>query len=100
MGIYQNLLTCDLMYCECLFENRPDRLERMFTKGQKKFMKSMKKFPAVLRTQYTYALLTEGDRNKADTIEKQFQKVGKSYPYSVEWESERELINLAKARSA
>jgi hypothetical protein len=35
MGIYQNLLTCDLMYCELLFENRPDRLERMYTKGQK-----------------------------------------------------------------
>ena len=42
MGIYRNLLTCDLMFCELLFENRPERLERMLTKGQKKFMKKLK----------------------------------------------------------
>lgn len=99
MGIYQNLLTCDLIYCECLFENRPDRLERMLTKGQKKFMKNMKKFPSVLRTQYAYALLGEGDRAKAEKIRKEFEKVGKSYPYPIEWEGERELMDLAAARA-
>ncbi|MBP3319201.1 MAG: M50 family metallopeptidase [Ruminiclostridium sp.] len=99
MGIYQNLLTCDLIYCECLFENRPDRLERMLTKGQKKFMKNMKKFPSVLRTQYAYALLGEGDRAKAEKIKKVFDKVGKSYPYPVEWAGERELMDLAAARA-
>ncbi|MBR5533905.1 MAG: M50 family metallopeptidase, partial [Ruminiclostridium sp.] len=99
MGIYQNLLTCDLIYCECLFENRPQRLERMLTKGQKKFMKNMKKFPSVLRTQYAYALLGQGDRAEAEKIEAQFQKVGRSYPYPVEWEGERELMDLAKARA-
>ena len=99
MGIYQNLLTCDLMFCELLFENRPERLERMLTKGQKKFMKNMKQFPAVLRTQYAYALLAEQDQSKAEKIEKQFRKVGKSYPYPVEWAGERELMDLAKARA-
>lgn len=99
MGIYQNLLTCDLIYCECLFENRPDRLERMLTKGQKKFMKNMKKFPSVLRTQYAYALLGEGDQAKAEKIRKEFEKVGKSYPYPIEWEGERELMDLAAARA-
>ena len=98
MGIYHNLLTCDLIYCELLFENRPDRLERMLTKGQRKFMKSMKKYPSVLRTQYAYALLGEGDRAKAEKLEGLFRKVGKSYPYPVEWEGERELMDLAKAR--
>ena len=99
MGIYQNLLTCDLIYCECLFENRPERLERMLTKGQRKFMKNMKKFPSVLRTQYAYALLGEGDRAKAEKIKKVFDKVGKSYPYPVEWAGERELMDLARARA-
>lgn len=99
MGIYQNLLTCDLIYCELLFENRPDRLERMLSKGQQKFMKNMKKFPSVLRTQYAYALLGQGDRAKAEKIERAFEAVGKSYPYPVEWESERELMDLAKARA-
>ena len=99
MGIYRNLLTCDLMFCELLFENRPERLERMYTKGQKKFMKSMKKFPSVLRTQYAYALLAEKDEGKAEKLWRQFEKVGKSYPYPVEWASERELMALAKARA-
>ncbi|MBQ9933076.1 MAG: hypothetical protein IJO69_04495 [Ruminiclostridium sp.] len=98
MGIYHSLMTCDLIYCELLFENRPERLERMLTKGQRKFMKNMKKYPSVLRTQYAYALLGEGDRAKAEKLEGQFRKVGKSYPYPVEWEGERELIDLAKAR--
>ena len=98
MGIYHSLMTCDLIYCECLFENRPERLERMLTKGQRKFMKNMKKYPSVLRTQYAYALLGEGDRAKAEKLEGQFRKVGKSYPYPVEWEGERELMDLAKAR--
>ena len=99
MGIYRNLLTCDLMFCELLFENRPERLERMYTKGQKKFMKSMKKFPSVLRTRYAYALLAEKDEGKAEKLWRQFEKVGKSYPYPVEWASERELMALAKARA-
>lgn len=99
MGIYQNLLTCDLIYCELLFENRRSHLERMVTKGQKKFMKNMKKFPSVLRTQYAYALLGEGDRAKAEKIRKEFEKVGKSYPYPIEWEGERELMDLAAARA-
>lgn len=98
MGIYQNLLTCDLIYCELLFENRRSHLERMVTKGQKKFMKNMKKFPSVLRTQYAYALLGEGDRAKAEKIRKEFEKVGKSYPYPIEWEGERALMDLAAAR--
>ncbi|MBR2490721.1 MAG: M50 family metallopeptidase [Ruminiclostridium sp.] len=99
MGIYQNLLTCDLMYCELLFENRPERLERMYTKGQKKFMKNMKKFPSVLRTRYAYALLAQQDRDQAEKIRKQYEKVGKSYPYPVEWAGERELMDLAAARA-
>ena len=99
MGIYRNLLTCDLMFCELLFENRPERLERMYTKGQKKFMKSMKKFPSVLRTWYAYALLAVKDEGKAEKLWRQFEKVGKSYPYPVEWASERELMALAKARA-
>lgn len=99
MGIYRNLLTCDLIFCELLFENRPERLERMLTKGQKKFMKNMKKFPSVLRTQYAYALLAEKDRGKAGKLRKQFEKVGKSYPYPVEWAGELELMDLAAARA-
>ena len=62
-------------------------------------MKNMKKFPSVLRTRYAYALLAQQDRDQAEKIRKQFEKVGKSYPYPVEWAGERELMDLAAARA-
>ena len=98
-GIHQNLLTNDLLYCELLFENRPDRLDRMLNKGQQKFMKAMKTYPSILRTAYAYALLAQKDEKKAKRIKETFQKIGRSYPYPSDWESERELMDLAEAKA-
>lgn len=98
-GLHKNLLTNDLLYCELLFENRPDRLDRMLNKGQKKFMKAMKTYPSILRTAYAYALLAQKDEKKAKRIKETFQKIGRSYPYPSDWESERELMDLAEAKA-
>ena len=68
----------------------------MMTKEQKKFMKAMKSFPSVLRTQYALALLFEKDIAKAEKIEGEFEKVAKTYPYSQDIESERDLMKIAK----
>jgi hypothetical protein len=43
--------------------------------------------------------LAEKDEGKAEKLWRQFEKVGKSYPYPVEWAGERELMELAKARA-
>lgn len=100
VGMYRNLLLNDLLYCELLFENRPDRLDRMLTKGQKKFMKAMKTYPSILRTAYAYALLAQKDEKKAKQIKETFQKIGRSYPYPSDWESEGELMALAEAKAS
>ena len=62
-------------------------------------MKSMKTFPSVLRTEYTYALLKENDNKKASKIKDEFEKMGAYYPYPQEIESERELMELAEQKS-
>ena len=98
VGLHRDLLMCDRVYMELIRENRREVIENMLTKEQKKFMKSMKRFPTVLRTQYALALLFERDAAKAETIQNEFEKVAKTYPYSQDIESERELIEIAKRK--
>lgn len=96
VGVHRNLMVCDRMYIELITENRSDVIDEMLTKEQKKFMKQMKKFPTVLRTEYVYALLHEKDKDKADKIKEQFEKCAKTYPYPNDVQSERELIEIAE----
>ena len=59
------------------------------------FIKSMKDFPSVIRTEYTYALLYEEDLDKANILKKKFIERGKTYPYQSDIRSEKELIDIA-----
>jgi len=96
VGLHRGLLICDRAYIELLGENRPEVLEELLDKGQKKFMKQMKNFPSVLRTEYAYALLREKDGEKARKIKEEFERRAKTYPYQSDIESERELMELAE----
>ena len=99
-GLHRALLTCDLLCC-LLLEGAPaQEIERLLTPQQKKIMKSMRRFPSVLRTQYVYALLLEKDAHKADAIRAQFEKCAVRYPYESDIQSERELMARAQAASA
>ncbi|MBH1939752.1 M50 family metallopeptidase [Mobilitalea sibirica] len=95
IGLHRNLMVVDLIYCELIGENRQDRLDDMLDQEQKKFMKVMKKFPSVLRTECVYALLAEKDDAKASQIKARFEKMAKNYPYPSEIDGERELITYA-----
>ena len=86
---------CDCIYCELISENRQVDLDKMLTKELKKFIKSMGKYPSVLRTEYAYALLAEKDNTKAEILRKDFNKCVKTYPYFSEIEAEKELIEIA-----
>lgn len=98
VGLHKNLLICDRLYIELIGECRRDVIVNMLTKEQKNFMKSMKRFPSVLRTEYALALLFDKDTEKAEKILKSFEKAAKSYPYPHEIDSERELIEIAKSK--
>lgn len=100
VGLYRNLMTCDRMYIELIGENRPEVLESLRTKEQLKFMKAMKNYPSVLRTEYTRALLGEKDRKKAKKIRGDFEKISGSFPYPRELEAEGELMEIAEKKEA
>jgi len=97
--IHRNLLICDRIYCEIMGENRRDIIDGMYTKELKKFMKTMKKFPTVIRTEYAYALGVEKDEKKAEEILAFYDKYMKVYPYKSDAESERELIELVREKA-
>ena len=94
VGLHHDLLMCDRIYVELIGQNRTEVIASMMTKEQKKFMKAMKRFPSVLRTQYALAVLEEKNASKAETIKGDFDKAAKSYPYPHEIESERELMRI------
>ena len=95
VGLHRSLMICDRMYCELIRDNRKEVLEEMLTKEQVKFMKAMKQFPSVIRTEYVYALLALKDTAKANAARELFEKVAKTYPYPSDVQSERELIEIA-----
>lgn len=94
IDIHRQLLICDMIYCELIGGNT-DEAVKLMDKKQKNFMKSMKNYPSVMRTEYTYALLCEKNISKAQKIKSAFEKRLLSYPYSGEAKSEQELMKIA-----
>lgn len=95
-GIHRNVMICDRAFIELIGENRSHIIEHMMTKEQKKFMKAMKNFPSILRTEYALALLFENDTKKAETIKNSFENISKSYPYSHDIQFERNLMRIVE----
>ena len=99
-GVLRKMLVCDRIYVELIRGNRPEALEALRTKDQLKFMKSMKKYPSVLRTEYAYALLAEKDPEKAQTVMEAFEKAACTYPNPSDITIERELMETAREAAA
>lgn len=98
-GLHRRLMTVDLIYCELIGKKRVEVLLELADGKQKKFMKAMKNFPSVQRTEYAWALLFDKDEQKARQIWQAFEKMAVSYPYPGEVASEKELMEYAKLRS-
>ncbi|MBR5960247.1 MAG: M50 family metallopeptidase [Clostridia bacterium] len=99
-GVLRRMMVCDRIYVELIRENRPEVLENLRTKDQEKFMKAMKKFPSVLRTEYAYALLVEKDPGKAQEVMETFDKTARTYPNPNDIEIERGLMETAREAAA
>lgn len=93
LGLHRNLLHCDLLYCR-LQNGQAEAAKQLLTRELLSFMKTMKAFPSVIRTQYALAV-ADGHQEKVQACRKAFEKVAKTYPYPAEIQSERELLALA-----
>ena len=94
IGVHRNLLVCDRIWYELTHQNRKEVVERLLTREQRSFMRTMKKFPSVIRTEYALAALFERDTAKAAATLALFERVAKHYPYPSDIEGERELLRL------
>lgn len=96
IGLYRLLLIPDRVYCELIGERSTEILDRWNDSQMQKFIRQMRNYPQMIRTEYAYTLLKEQDWEKAERIRKKFEQTAKSYPYSSDLESERELIEIAE----
>lgn len=94
-GLYRSLLSCDRIYCELVGKKNTSEAIYLHNKEYQKFVKSMKNFPSVIRTEYVYALFAEKDEEKAAEWMNRFEKVAKTHPYPNDIVGERELIARA-----
>ena len=100
VGIHKHMLNVDRIYCEMVGENRPEKLEELYTDDLRKMLKAMKTSPSTHRMQYLYAKYVEKDEKKAAAAMAEFEKVAKTYPYPHEIEGEREMIQYAESKLA
>lgn len=96
--VHTHLLKVDQTYCE-LLEGNIENANKLLTEAQKKFMKAMKSFPSVIRTEYAIAKILEKDDKKCIELLKYFEKIKKNYPYKADIETEEELINIIKNKT-
>lgn len=99
VGLHRSLLICDRIFCGLIGEGSGGISAELYTPEQKKFMKSMKNFPTVIRTEYALALLSEKDTAKSEKLCTRFEKIAKSYPYPSDICSERELMAIAAEKA-
>lgn len=95
IGVHRNLLICDRIYCELISGGNRNIIDSLYSTALIKFMKQMKKFPSVIRTNYSIALLYNNDNSEAEQIKEQFRKSANTYPYISDIESEQELMMIA-----
>ena len=98
-GIHQALLTGDRIFCELVGANRPEAVDALLTKNQRKMMKAMKGQLAILRTQYALARLHDRDDRAAALLDRRLDAAFKTYPYPQEAEGERRLVALVKEKA-
>ena len=94
LGVHRMLLQIDQVFCEIMSSRNEKVLNSMNDKQVKQFMKAMKNYPAILRTQYAYALHIEKDLNKAEKIKKRFERIMKTHPIQGELNAERQFIEV------
>jgi len=96
-GIHREILRCERTYCELIGENRWSVIEGLRTKEHLRFLSAMSSSLFVLRVEYAYALLGEGDEAAAQKKLTRFEKVVPRHPFPADIAAERELIDIAKS---
>jgi len=96
VGLYKNMLLLDKLYIEILEKGSEADVSLLEGRQMKAFIKSMKNFPTIIRTEYAAAKASKKDEDTIGKILARFEKCAKSYPTPADIESERELMERVK----
>ncbi len=99
VGLNRQLMQADRLYCLAIAGGGAEGAQAMMTKEYLRFVKAMKRYPAVLRTQYALALLCDKDQARAEQLLAAFDKQAQRHPNPAEIACERALIAIAQARA-
>lgn len=98
VGVLRTAVKCDEIYTLLLLGREKKEIDEIKDKKLIKEMKAMRGMLFVMRCEYAYALLYEGNVNKANEIRKAFDLTASNYPYLSEIEGERYLMDEALSR--
>ena len=98
VGVLRTAIKCDEIYTLLLLGRERKEIDEIKDKKFIKEMKRMRGMLFVMRCEYAYALLYEGNVNKANEIRKAFDLTASNYPYLSEIQGERYLMDEALSR--
>jgi hypothetical protein len=102
IGTLRGIVLCELLFLEIIDEphegekyNRLKKIEQLYTPELEKAVKKASKIHlSNCRLIYAYEKLVSFDTEKAEKARKVFDKICRTYPYTGECESERELMAI------
>lgn len=98
--LYENEVKCDLLFCEIIGEGRKDRIDKLYTKELKSYIKATDCYMSRKRLMYAYSLIIEQNIQKADKLLNEAYIAQKTCPAKGEAESEMEIIEFVKEKYA
>lgn len=97
-GLQRTLLQSEALYCALLVGADEDRLQSLYSKEVKQFLKAMKTNPSSQRIEHAWLLLHDHNEPAAKALLPLFTKNCAKTPYPQEADSDRELIELTKQK--
>lgn len=94
ISLYENEIKCELLFYEIIGEGNIEKINDLYTKELKNYIKITDCYINRKRLMYAYYLIIEKDMKKVEQILKEMEKVKKTYPIKAEVESEIELIEF------
>lgn len=94
MPVQREVLRADALFCELVGNRDENEIKKYMDPQLKRVFKTMRIYPSIIRTQYTYELLINNDANAAGRLLDLFDRIASKYPYRSEIEAERERFQL------
>lgn len=98
IDLYKKELNCMLLFLEIIGECRKERIEELYTKELKNYVKAMKSMIDKQKLLYAYELLVNDNEENAEKILEYIKKSQDTYPIKGEIFCEMDMVELIKSK--